>query len=63
MTELQVLQYRTAYINVTPIVSNQVDQRLRLVTAALLRKDEIQSGLEFLIGDRNSVWPSKNFGT
>ena len=65
MTELQVLQYRTMYINGTPIVceeSNQsigIDLRLRLVTAALLGKDETQSKMEFLVGDKNSVWPSK----
>ena len=67
MTELQVLQYRTTHINDTPIVyteSNQstgIDVRLRLVTVALLGENEIQSWLEFLLGNKNSIWPSKNF--
>ena len=61
MTELQVLQYRTTYINGTSIIGEEydytigMDSRLRLVTAALVRKDGI---LEFLEGNRN-VWPSK----
>ena len=65
MTELQVLQYRTTYINGTPIVheegkkDNETDLRLRLVTVALLGKDVNLSKLEFLVGDRNSIWPSK----
>lgn len=67
MTELQVLQYRTTYINGTPIAykeSNQstgIDVRLKLATVALLGENETQSRLEFLLGDRNSIWPSKNF--
>ena len=67
VTELQVLQYRTTYINDTPIVyeeGNQsigIDQRLRLVTVAFLGNDVNQSRLEFLVGDGNSIWPSKNF--
>ena len=67
MTELQVLQYRTTYINGTPIAykeSNQstgIDERLRLATVALLGGTETQSRLEFLVGDRNSTWPSKHF--
>ena len=67
MTELQVLQYRTTYINGTPIVheestkSNETDPRLRLVTVALLGKHANLSKLEFLVGDRNSIWPSKEF--
>ena len=62
---LQVLQYRTTYINGTPIMGEEcnssirMDLRLRLVTVALFRKDEIQSNLEFLVGNRNSIWPSK----
>ena len=62
-----MLQYRSTYINGTPIVheesnkSNETElgQRLRLVTVALLGKDGNQSKLEFLVGDPNSVWPSK----
>jgi hypothetical protein len=62
-----MLQYRSTYINGTPIVhgessiSSEADMRLRLVTVALLGKDVNQSKLEFLVGDPNSVWPSKKF--
>ena len=67
MSELQVLQYRTTYINGTPVMGKEYDSsirldlRLKLVTAALFRKDsnKTQSSLEFLVGDRNNVWPSK----
>ena len=65
VTEMQVLQYRTTYINGTPIVyeegkqSIRIDLRLQLMTVALLGKDANQSMLEFLVGDRNAVWPSK----
>ena len=66
VAELQVLQYRTTYINGTPIVQGGenkqnigLDLKLRFVTAAFLGSDENQSMLEFLVGDRNSVWPSK----
>lgn len=59
-----MLQYRSTYINDTPIIheeSNEAElgQKLRLVTVALLGKDGNQSKLEFLVGDPNSVWPSK----
>lgn len=68
MTELQVLQYRTTYINGTPIAYEETNKssgidllRLRLVMAALLGKDVNRSMLEFPVGDRNSIWPSKKF--
>ena len=67
MTELQVLQYRATYINGTPSAykgSNQstdIDVRLSLITVALLGGNETQSRLDFLVGDRNSIWPSKLF--
>ena len=62
-----MLQYRSTYINGTPIVhkesnkSNEAElgQGLRLVTVALLGNHGNQSKLEFLVGDPNSVWPSK----
>ena len=56
-----MLQYRSTYINGTPIVheERELGQKLRLATVALLRKDGNQSKLEFLVGDPNSVWPSK----
>ena len=65
MTELQVLQYWTIFINGTPIISEDgdftMDSRLRLVTVALFQKDGNQSNLEFPVGNRNSIWPSKIF--
>ena len=61
VTELQMLQYRTMYINGTPIITEDcnftMDERLRLVTVALCRKDE--SSLDYLHGNRYSIWPSK----
>ena len=69
MTELQVLQYRSTYINATPspykgIRSNQstdIDVRLSLTSVALLGGNETQPRLEFFVGDRNSIWPSNLF--
>ena len=60
-----MLQYQAAYINDTPIVYEEgnesigIDQRLRLVTVALLEKDANKFMLEFLVSNRNSIWPSK----
>ena len=61
MTGLRVFQYRTTYVNGTPIViyenvsSNApLDQRLRLIEVAYV--EENTSILEFLHGN---IWPSK----
>ena len=64
MTELQLLQYRTTYVNGTPIVREDcnftMDERLRLVTVALCKKgDPMNTSLEYLNGNRHSIWPSK----
>jgi hypothetical protein len=57
-----VFQYRTTYVNGTPIevdenISSSVplDQRLRLIEVAYV--EENGSSLEFLSGD--GIWPSK----
>ena len=64
VTELQMLQYRTTYINDTPIITEDcnftTDERLRLITVALCGKDgSINFSLDFLYENRNSIWPSK----
>lgn len=60
MTELRVLQYRTAYVNGTPTSSgersmNTSSRRLRLITVALVEEDN--KTLEFVEGNKYSIWP------
>lgn len=62
ITELRVLQYRTTYINGTPIsgeggLITPNGTRLKLIDVAYMSKDN--RSLEFLEGDRNSIWPGK----
>ena len=64
MTELRVFQYRTTYVNGTPLPvavddnvssSASLDQRLRLIEVAHVGEDG--ASLEFL---DDKIWPSKN---
>lgn len=63
--ELRVLQYRTTYLNGTPILgdlgtsSATLDQRLRQIDVAYI-EDEEKSSLKFLNGSSNDIWPSIN---
>ena len=56
--ELRVLQYRTTYMNGTPIASERgqntsLSNRLKLVEVAHLDN----GSLKFPVGNKNSVWP------
>lgn len=61
VTELRVLQYRTNYVNGTPIDSvgegslptPVTSTRLKLIDVAHIRNSD--ENLEFLAGDRNSI--------
>ena len=56
MTELRVLQYRKSYRERHDSSSPQ-DKALRLIDVATVLINE--SGLKFLKGNKNDVWPSK----
>ena len=62
MNELRLLQYRTAYINGTPITGDSdhnvttMDKRLTLVNIAVVRNRSVT----FLTGDKNDIWPSEH---
>ena len=56
VTELQVLQYRTTYVNGTPIShEGDLSYRLRPIAVAYIRKDS--ESLEFVGKDKNGIWP------
>ena len=56
VTKLQVLQYRTTYINGTPIHDEGgLSHRLTPIVVAYVREDD--EGLKFLGEDRNHLWP------
>lgn len=58
VTELRLLQYRTTFVNSTPIMSysdHSKPKQLRLVDIAVVRNKSI----EFLTGDKKDIWPSK----
>ena len=51
-----MLQYRTTYVNGTPIShEGNVSYRLRLIAVAYIRKDS--ESLEFVGKDKKSIWP------
>ncbi len=58
-----MLQYRTTYLNGTPIVSDlgkrasTLDKRLRQIDVAYL--EDKDNSLKFLNGSGNDIWPSK----
>lgn len=53
VTELKVLQYRTTYINNTPILSEGLSN-LVLVEVAVVENDDT---LRFLEGTKRDIWP------
>ena len=56
MTELQVLQYRAAYINGTPThPDGSLSQRLKMIDVAYIRKEN--ESLEFVVGFKDDIWP------
>ena len=56
VTKLQVLQYRTTYVNGTPIShEGDLSYRLRLIAVAYIREDS--ESLEFVGKDKNGIWP------
>ena len=66
MTYMRVLQYRTTYINGTPILNrpcnisskSTLDQTLKLIDVAFVRDND--SGLEFPEHyARDDIWPGK----
>ena len=60
ITKLAVLQYRTTYINGTPIIAdkqsiNASSIKLGLINVAFIQ--EISENLKFVEGNNYSVWP------
>ena len=56
MTELRVLQYRTNYINGTPVFNERSSRgRLSLVDVAVVKENN--ETLKFIVGDKYSIWP------
>ena len=56
VNQLKLLQYRAAYINGTPVQSDQSkDHTLMLIEVARL---ESNNSLKFLEGSKQGIWPS-----
>ena len=56
VSKLQVLQYRTTYINGTPICDEGgLSYRLRLVAVGYVREGDVD--MEFVGEDKDSIWP------
>ena len=57
VNEMKVLQYRTMYLNGTPITyDSKVDITLRAMEVAHLDDEDV---LRFLVADKQRIWPSK----
>ena len=58
VVELRVLQYRTDYVNKTPILGDgRMQSVLMLIDVAYLGKNDNDS-LVFFDGDKHGIWPS-----
>ena len=61
MNELRVLQYRTTYVNGTPIHHDgSLSQRLKFIDVAYVEREN--ESLHFVIRS-NDIWPGFNFST
>lgn len=59
VTELKVLQYRTAYMNGTPVFAEgSMKDSLTLIEVAYLRDED---NLIIFEGDKQRIWPSITF--
>lgn len=63
MSELRVLQYRQTFVNGTPIqqengVGKTAGNQLTLINVAIVKEN---GEIQFVSGDRYSIWPGKLF--